>query len=160
VTEEYYVQHLELIQLWAGLTGPQILWADHQSTEDNVYNGTLWNAFRSRYILFSLHTYEPQKGWLEACWQVSSFFSRTHKCQIMTKLRGHLAFAFRLNCFSKLIIYPFHLYKTGRSQTPVTKCFINPFRPIKGWKFNEKEIKRLTEIAFFLYFQCQDNGTY
>lgn len=58
VTEEYYVQCLELIQLWAGLTGPQTLWADYQSTEDSVYNGTFWNYFQSRYILLSLHTYE------------------------------------------------------------------------------------------------------
>lgn len=138
VTEEYYVQCLELIQLWTGLTGPQILWADHQSAEDNVYNGTFWNYFRSRYTLLSLHTYERQKGGLEACWQVNKFFAKSHECQIMTKLHGHLVFAFRITCFSKLIIYPFQLYKTARSQTPVTKYFINPFKPIKDRKLNEK----------------------
>lgn len=115
VTEEHYVQCLELIQLWAGLTGPQILWADHQSTEDNLYNGTFSNYFRSRYILLSLHTYELQKRELEACWQISIFFAKHHKCQTMTELHGYLAFAFSITCFSKLITYPSQLYKIARS---------------------------------------------
>lgn len=85
-------------------------------------------------IFSCLHIYEQQKEGLEACWQVSKFFAKTHECQIMMKSHGHLGFAFRITCFSKLIIYPFQLYKTTRAQAPVTKYFVKPFKAITDRK--------------------------